>query len=136
MSRSHDFCSQRPVPKESFVCRNCHLTVPTVAPGTEHRNHCPGCLWSVHVDIKPGDRLSGCLGLMEPIAVWVRPNKEWAIVHRCGKCGVLRSNRIAGDDNEVLLMSLAVRPLALPPFPLHLLARAGGNAGQCNSEET
>jgi hypothetical protein len=107
--------------KDFFVCGNCHLTVPTGCPGSDHRNHCPGCLWSLHVDIKPGDRMSGCHGLMEPITVWVRPNKEWALVHRCQKCGALRANRIAGDDNDVLLMSLALRPLAMPPFPLHLL---------------
>ena len=78
------------------------------------------------MDVQPGDRFSGCRSLMEPIAVWVRSNGEWAIVHRCQKCGVLRSNRIAADDSEIVLMSLALRPLALPPFPLHLLARAGG----------
>jgi ribosome biogenesis GTPase len=58
---------------------------------------------------------------MEPIAVWVRPNGEWAIVHRCRKCGAVRTNRVAGDDNELALMSLAVRPLARPPFPLDRL---------------
>ena len=58
---------------------------------------------------------------MEPIAVWVRRDGEWAIVHRCRKCGALRTNRIAGDDNELALMSLAVRPLAQPPFPLDRL---------------
>jgi len=41
----------------------------------------------------------------------------------CRQCGVVRANRIAGDDNEVLLISLAVRPLARPPFPLDRLAR-------------
>jgi len=58
---------------------------------------------------------------MEPIAVWVRKDGEWAIVHRCRKCGIVRTNRIAGDDNEIVLMSLAVRPLARPPFPLDRL---------------
>ena len=33
-----------------------------------------------------------------------------------------RINRIAGDDNELALMSLAVRPLASPPFPLDRLS--------------
>ena len=75
------------------------------------------------MDIQTGDRLSGCQSLMEPISVWVRSNGEWAIVHRCRKCGTLRTNRIAGDDNEVLLISLALRPLAMPPFPLHLLSQ-------------
>lgn len=59
---------------------------------------------------------------MGPIAVWIRHGGEWAIIHRCQGCGALRSNRIAGDDNELALLSLAVRPLALPPFPLDRLA--------------
>lgn len=105
----------------AFVCSQCGGVVPAVAPGTEHRNHCPRCLWSRHVDMRPGDRRSGCRGLMEPVGVWVRPNGEWALVHCCRDCGVLRANRIAGDDNELALMSLAVRPLARPPFPLDRL---------------
>jgi ribosome biogenesis GTPase / thiamine phosphate phosphatase len=55
---------------------------------------------------------------MEPVAVWVRAKGEWALVHRCGRCGGLKSNRIAADDNQVALLSIAVRPLAQPPFPL------------------
>ena len=58
---------------------------------------------------------------MEPIALWVRRDGEWAIVHRCQECGVIRANRITGDDNELALISLAVRPLARPPFPLDRL---------------
>lgn len=54
---------------------------------------------------------------MEPIAVAVRKRGEWALVHRCQRCGELRTNRIAGDDNPLLLMQIAVRPLAQPPFP-------------------
>jgi len=34
---------------------------------------------------------------------------------------VLDRNRIAGDDDPIALMSLAVRPLARPPFPLTAL---------------
>ncbi|WP_242601061.1 hypothetical protein [Thermanaerovibrio acidaminovorans] len=33
-------------------------------------------------------------------------------------CGKLSSNRIAADDNPLKLMSLAMRPLGQPPFPL------------------
>jgi len=58
---------------------------------------------------------------MEPIAIWVRPEEEWAIVHRCGTCKVVRVNRIAGDDNEHVLLSLAARPIARPAFPLDRL---------------
>ncbi len=89
--------------------------------GTEHRNHCPRCLWSRHLDERPGDRRSSCGGGMEPIAIWVRPDGEWALVHRCGTCKVVRVNRVAGDDNEHALMSLAARPIALPPFPVDRL---------------
>ncbi len=94
------------------------------APGTRHRNHCPSCLWSLHLDRKSGDRGAGCSGRMEPIAVWVRSSDEWALVHRCVSCQALKSNRIAGDDNEFVLMSLASRPIALPPFPLEYLGRS------------
>jgi hypothetical protein len=66
---------------------------------------------------------------MEPIAVWVRHNGEWSLVHRCTRCGMMKANRIAGDDNELLLLSLATRPLAQPPFPLDGLAGGAGPAG-------
>ena len=104
-----------------FVCGHCHRAVAGHAQGTEHRNHCPWCLWSLHVDGRPGDRAASCGGMMEPVAVSVRRGGEWAIIHRCRDCGALRANRIAGDDNELVLMSLAMRPLAQPPFPLDRL---------------
>lgn len=74
------------------------------------------------MDRQIGDRRLGCKGPMKPIAVSVRPDGEWAIVRRCTTCDRIRTNRIAGDDNELALMSLAVRPLARPPFPLDRLA--------------
>ena len=110
-----------PAEEAAFFCEHCHQAVPGRAPGTEHRNHCPYCLWSVHVDMKPGDRRSGCRGGMEPIAVSARNDGEWSLVHRCQACGKVATNRIAGDDNELALLSLAVRPLARPPFPLDAL---------------
>ncbi len=105
-----------------FTCANCGRAVPLHASGAEHRNHCPQCLHSVHLDAVPGDRAACCGGVMEPVTVWVRGRGEWALVHRCRSCGRLSSNRIAADDNEVLLLSLAVRPLSAPPFPLDRLA--------------
>ena len=102
----------------AFLCTHCNNTIPGSAPGTVHRNHCPHCLWSLHVDLKTGDRRSSCRGPMEPIAIGIQPNGEWSLVHRCTRCGMIRMNRIAGDDNEVLLISMALRPLARPPFPL------------------
>ncbi len=101
-----------------FTCRHCGKLVPWNGGSTEHRNHCPSCLHSVHLDVEPGDRAADCGGIMEPISVWVRRKGEWAVVHRCKDCGALSSNRIAADDNEALLVSLAMRPIAMPPFPL------------------
>lgn len=108
----------------SFQCRNCGAKVPIQGGGTEHRNHCPVCLHSLHLDRRPGDRLAACGAVMEPVAVWVRAGGEWAIIHRCRICGALSSNRIAADDSELVLLSLAVRPLGRPPFPLERLALA------------
>ena len=105
-----------------FTCASCGRPVPLAADGSGHRNHCPHCLHSVHLDDVPGDRAACCGGEMEPVTVWVRHGGEWALVHRCRTCGCLSSNRIAGDDNEALLLSLAVRPLSAPPFPLDGLA--------------
>ena len=48
----------------------------------------------------------------------MRKNGEWAIIHRCKRCGKLSSNRIAADDNPVLLVSISMKPVANPPFPL------------------
>ena len=90
----------------------------TQAIGTQHRNHCPWCLWSLHVDEEPGDRASGCRALMEPVGVWVKRSGEWSIIHRCTACGELRANRIAGDDVDWALMALAAKALANPPFPV------------------
>jgi DNA-directed RNA polymerase subunit RPC12/RpoP len=106
----------------SFRCVRCDFEILVDAPGTAHRNHCPYCLWSRHVDDVPGDRASECRASMEPIAITVRGDGEWVLIHRCAGCGVLHSNRTAGDDNPLLLMRLAVKPLAQTPFPLDRLA--------------
>lgn len=103
---------------EPFTCKVCGRLVTPNDAGSEHRNHCPYCLSSQHLDNEVGDRSADCGGVMEPIAVWVRKNGEWAIIHRCKICGALSSNRVAADDNPVKLISLAMKPIALPPFPL------------------
>lgn len=103
---------------EVFTCKVCGRQVFPTGAGSNHRNHCPYCLFSQHLDVTPGDRAADCGGQMEPIAVWVRKNGEWAIIHRCKICGALSSNRIAADDNPMKLMSLAMKPVSTPPFPL------------------
>ncbi len=108
---------------ESFICKACERTVVAEGAGTNHRNHCPYCLTSRHLDNEPGDRDANCGGRMDPIAVWVRTNGEWAIIHRCKICGALSSNRIAADDNPMKLMSLAMKPISSPPFPLEKIEK-------------
>jgi hypothetical protein len=54
---------------------------------------------------------------MEPIAVTVRGERRWMLIHRCTHCGRLRMNRTAADDNVLLLVQLAALPLATPPVP-------------------
>lgn len=105
-------------PGETFVCMKCRHTVEMASWGTKHRNHCPACLWSRHLDEEAGDRRCACRALMAPVAIEVRRDGEWAVVHRCTGCQALKANRIAGDDHEMALLALALRPIANPAFPL------------------
>ena len=117
---------------DSFTCKVCGRLVVSDGAGSGHRNHCPNCLHSLHLDIEPGDRASDCGGLMDPIAVWVRRDGEWAVIHRCRRCGQLSSNRIAADDNPIKLMSIAMKPLTSSPFPIERIeemTRLMGGAG-------
>ena len=54
--------------------------------------------------------MSACGGSMEPIGSFQRPNGEYVIVHCCLDCGLERFNRIAGDDDFDLVLSLPVLP--------------------------
>ena len=58
---------------------------------------------------------------MEPIAISVRGDGEWILIHRCTGCDAHHASRTAGDDNPLLLVRVAVRPIAQPPFPLDRL---------------
>ena len=116
---------------DSFTCRVCGRPVVPAGAGSDHRNHCPNCLSSLHVDDEPGDRAADCGGIMDAIGVWVRKNGEWAVIHRCRRCGVLHSNRVAAEDNPMKLISIAMRAVAFVPFPLErveeLTALMGGD---------
>ena len=73
--------------REGFTCKVCGRPVTPAGAGSDHRNHCPNCLSSLHVDVEPGDRAADCGGIMDPVAVWVRRGGEWAVIHRCRRCG-------------------------------------------------
>ncbi|MCF2533548.1 RNHCP domain-containing protein [Yinghuangia soli] len=114
-----------------FRCVACRLDVPLDAPGTAHRNHCPNCLASLHVDRKiPGDRDADCRGRMQALCMSVRGDGEWMIIHLCASCGELSANRIAGDDNPLALVRLALRPLADRGYAARALLALGRAEGE------
>ena len=99
----------RPTPNERdpFTCGHCGQRVGPTVSGGHHRNHCPHCLYSLHIDDRTmGDRASDCGGLMAPVATFRRPKGEEVIVHRCERCGLERHNRLAADDSLLVLRTL------------------------------
>ena len=99
-----------------FRCRRCRLMVFPPPSGGRHRNHCPYCLWSRHVDGRvPGDRASDCGSGMEPVGTFHRPNGEQVVLHSCLGCRIDRHCRVAADDDQALLMWLPV--VAAPTRP-------------------
>jgi rubrerythrin len=86
---------------EDFTCFNCGTEVR----GKGYTDHCPNCLWSLHVDNFPGDRKAACKGKMEPVsAVYEKDN--YTISYVCQKCGMRRKFKAAPEDKNELLLSL------------------------------
>lgn len=71
-------------------------------------NYCLSCFWSCYFDGVFGDRVVGCVGVMELIGISVRLDGEWLFVHRCVDCVVVCLNWIVGDDNFFMLMQFVV----------------------------
>lgn len=93
--------------RDPFKCGRCRTFVGPTVSGGRHRNHCPLCLTSRHVDLRrPGDRSSPCRALMLAVGVAFRPDGEQMVVHRCNGCGIERQNRVAADDNPLALLRL------------------------------
>ncbi|MGD0779619.1 MAG: RNHCP domain-containing protein [Dehalococcoidales bacterium] len=82
-----------------FICENCGQKVMPLDNGS-YRNHCPYCLYSKHIDKKPGDRAENCGGLMIPTRLKYKSGKGYQIIHRCIKCGVEKVNKIAEDTEQ------------------------------------
>ncbi len=89
-----------------FTCASCGKEVQPL--GYTSRNHCPYCLHSLHVDINPGDRASDCGGLLEPVQALPDVKKGYIIVSKCVKCGAIRRNKSANDDDMSLIIKLTV----------------------------
>lgn len=91
---------------EEFICENCGIKVEKLIYSS--RDHCPHCLCSKHVDKMPGDREETCHGILRPIQVEPNTKKGYVIIYKCDKCGEIRRNKAAEDDNNDLLIKLTV----------------------------
>jgi len=113
-----------------FRCSFCgKLIEADISFGTKHRNHCPFCLKSIHLDYKPGDRKTDCKGEMAPMGLTFKKEGidkygkkrqgELMIVHQCKKCKKISINRIAGDDDpeEILKVLENSKRLDKEAFP-------------------
>ncbi|MBQ4575011.1 MAG: RNHCP domain-containing protein [Clostridia bacterium] len=97
-----------------FICAHCGYEVKPL--GYTSRNHCPKCLWSLHLDENPGDRASECGGQMEPVKAEPDAKKGYIIYHRCTKCGAIRRNKAAHEakvqpDDLKLIIKLTAKQI-------------------------
>lgn len=88
---------------EKFICLNCGKKVDKLEYSS--RDHCPHCLYSLHVDINPGDRQNNCKGLLKPIDL-EKFKDTYKIIYKCEKCNQLHKNIMAKDDNYEEIIKL------------------------------
>ena len=88
---------------ESFKCVVCNQEVKPL--GYTARDHCPNCLSSLHVDNNPGDRACSCHGVLKPIGM-DKYKDTYKIVYKCQKCGLIKRNIMASDDNLDNLLNI------------------------------
>ena len=92
---------------EEFICENCGKKVKKL--GYSCRNHCNYCLHSKHVDVNLGDRSENCHGTLKPVGIEISNKKGYVIVFNCKKCGQIRKNKAAEDDNMSLIIKLSAK---------------------------
>ena len=106
--------------KKAFECFYCNYTA-----DDEDLRHCPNCLMSTHITED-----DDCGAALEPVGIYVDDEEKWNIVHRCRLCSNIRLSPVSDKDNPIKLMSIAAKPLAIPPFPIErmdeLIAMLGG----------
>ena len=90
---------------ENFICEVCGKEVSKL--NYTARDHCPFCLCSKHVDINPGDRLETCHGVLKAIGI-EKFKDTYKIIYKCNKCGSIRKNIMANDDNMDEIIRLSV----------------------------
>ncbi len=107
---------------ETVKCRACGKERPA------ETAHCPHCLSATHDSDMYGET---CGGTLIPISIWVKPDGTWEVIGRCSVCGELEATPVQEGDNPILLLSLADKPLANPPFPIEkmdeMTAAMGGD---------
>ena len=89
---------------EEFICQNCGKKVHKL--GYTSRDHCNNCLYSLHVDIMPGDRQNTCRGILKPIGI-EKYRDTFKIIYQCEKCHQLHKNIMAQDDNMEKIIELS-----------------------------
>ena len=133
-----------------FHCVNCkRFVTKDEYIGTKHRNHCPFCLFSKHVDLNSaGDRKAVCKCKMKPIALTVKKEGkdkygkekigELMLVHRCcnEECQKVSINRIAGDDDTHSILQVYTDSLKLDEtWKEKLISEHGINVLEKRDEE-
>lgn len=94
---------------EDFKCIVCNKEVKALE--YTARDHCPHCLCSLHVDNNPGDRACECEGILKPIAILKGKKDTLKIVYKCSKCGAIKRNKAAMDDNYDLILDIMSHPV-------------------------
>jgi len=119
-----------------FRCINCgaQVSVSRAVSGVNNRNHCPYCLFSKHVDDEhAGDRFAICHGRMEPVGLTMkRVRKKYGsglgevmLIHHCQMCDKISINRIAADDNIVLVYEVYNQSLNADPELIEIITGDG-----------
>ena len=90
---------------EGFVCINCNKKVKSHP--SSSRDHCNHCLFGLHVDNEPGDRLNSCRGVLEPVGLRKKKGKE-QVIFRCRKCHEQVYCITAPDDNFDVILELTL----------------------------
>lgn len=94
---------------EGFICVVCGSDVKAL--NYTARDHCPNCLASRHVDINPGDRACQCKGVLIPIDIEKGKKETLKIVYKCNKCGMIKRNKMANDDNYEKILEVMSKKL-------------------------
>ena len=119
-----------------FKCAHCRgfVSADPALSGVGHRNHCPYCLWSRHLDMyHAGDRLAACLAPMRPVGLTAKQTRnkyrhrsgELMLVHRCDTCGRNSINRVAADDDPGAIMEVFEASFRLDERVLSQCKRSG-----------